>query len=191
MSDPDKITVTKLDAAQRQLRTALYLWFHDRDPVSVHALLAASHEIIHRLYRNQGLVNLIFDSDHVKDEYRGQFAKTIKEAPNFFKHANNDSELDAPLVFNPGVNDLLPIFLIQALSDMGECLGLEEVAYIYWMKLFQPDVFQLKADVIPVDAVKRLLGMDKKEFFDACELLSSRGLLKNFLLPRPPEQKGR
>jgi hypothetical protein len=58
-----KITVTKLDAAKRQLRTALRLWFDDGDPVSIHTLLAAAHEIIHTLYRRKGLRDLLFDSD--------------------------------------------------------------------------------------------------------------------------------
>lgn len=192
MPDSSKImAVTKLDAAQRQLRTGLRLWFYDGDPVSIHTLLAASHEIIHRLYRRKGLVNLLFDSDHFNDEYRGSFAKRMKEAPNFFKHANNDDELDKSFSFNPGLNDILPLFLVQALNDMGEELGLEEVSYIYWMKLYEPNAFELKVDIFPVDVTKKLLGVDKKDFFDACELLWGQGRMRNFLRPRPPEQKGR
>lgn len=185
------IVITKLDAARRQLRTALRLWFHDGDPVSIHALLAAAHEIIHRLYRNQGFVNLIFDSDVIKDEFRGSFAKLIKQAPNFFKHASNEDELETPFSFNAEVNDLLPVFLIQALCDMEEKLGLEELAYAYWMKLFKPDVFQFKAEILPADAVKNLLEVDRKGFFDACELLWKQGRLRNFLQARPAEYKGR
>jgi hypothetical protein len=71
----DGITVTKLDAARRQLRTALRLWFHDGDPVSIHALLAAAHEIIHRLYRNKGLRNLMFDNENIEEEHRGYLPK--------------------------------------------------------------------------------------------------------------------
>ena len=33
------IVVTKLDAARRQLRTAIRLWFQEADPVSIHTLL--------------------------------------------------------------------------------------------------------------------------------------------------------
>jgi hypothetical protein len=183
------LEITKLDAAQRQLRTALRLWFCDGDSVSIHTLIAAAHEIIHRLYRNKGLVNLVFDSDLIKDEYRGQVAKKFKEAPSFFKHADRDS--DATISFNPEVNDVLPLFLIQALVDMGEPLGLEEVAFTYWLNIHEPQLFMSKEYRIPVDVLKQVEGIKKKQFLKACELLWRHGNLRNLLAPRPPELKGR
>lgn len=41
-----KIQVTKLDAVRRQLETAVILWFHDGDPVSIHTLTGAAYQII-------------------------------------------------------------------------------------------------------------------------------------------------
>lgn len=184
----DGIEITKLDAAQRQLRTALYLWFNDRDPVSIHALLAAAHEIIHRLYRNKGLSNLMFDSDLVKDEFRGDFARKIKEAPNFFKHASHDS--GETCIFNPKVNDVLPMFLIQALRDMGEKLGLEELSYIRWIRIHSPELFKPGGHVPPIDLVKQVIGINKAEFLQACELLWRQGQLHDNLGARPPDLKG-
>ena len=184
------LKITKLDAARRQLRTALGLWFADGDPVSIHTLLAAAHEIIHRLYRNKGLVNLVFDTDLIKDEYRGEFARRIKEAPSFFKHANHDAD-DASILFNPETNDYIAMFLVQALADMGEEFGLEERAYIWWLLIRGPELFQSKAKFLPIEIVQNIKGIDKKQFLHACELLHSQGQLRNFLGPRPPELKGR
>ena len=184
-----KIEVTKLDAGKRQLRSAIRLWFYDGDPVSIHTLLSAAHEIIHRLYRNKGLENLVFDTDIIKDEYRGEWAKLLKQAPNFFKHANQDS--DATLSFNPSVNDLLPMFLIQALCDMGEELDLPERAFVYWTRIHQPELFKSGVRVPPDEALKQLRGVDKKEFFKASELLWAQGILYKPLPPRAPELKGR
>lgn len=190
MSPPkDGITITKLDAAQRQLRTAIHLWFQDGDPVSIHALLAAAHEIIHRLYRNKGLVNLMFDSDLLHDESRGYFAKKMKEAPNFFKHASQTPE--APLTFYPEVNDILPLFLIQGLADMGETLGLEERALIWWLTIHDPTLFISKGRMIPVNVVEQLRGVRKQQFFKACELLWAQEQLRDVLGPRPLNLKGR
>jgi hypothetical protein len=181
------LEITKLDAAQRQLRTALRLWFSDGDPVSINALLAAAHEIIDRLYRNKGLVNLLFDSDLIKDEYRSLAAKKFKEAPNFFKHADRDP--DAKIAFNSESNDLLPIFLIQALVDMGEPLGFEEVAFIWWVKIRRPELF-LSKHHIPNDVLRQADGIEKMQFLKACELLWERGELHNLIRPRPFELKG-
>jgi hypothetical protein len=169
----DEITVTKLDAAQRQLRTAIRLWFGDGDPVSIHTLLSAAHEIIHRLYRNKGLRNLIFDSDLIADEFRGDWARKFKEAPNFFKHASQDS--DDTLIFYSGVNGVIPLFLVQALRDMGETLGFEESAYVRWMWTHEPHLFQTHGNPPPLNLVENVKGINKADFFEACELLHSQG----------------
>jgi len=111
------ITVSKLDAATRQLRTAIQLWFADGDPVSIQTLLGAAHEIIHTLYRRKGLQNLLFDSDIIKDEYRGEWAKKLKSVPNFFKHAREDP--DGVMDFNTEGNMYLIFFLLTAIHRMG------------------------------------------------------------------------
>jgi hypothetical protein len=109
------IKITKLDAARRQLRTAINLWFEEGDPVSIHALVYSAHEIIHRLYRNQGGTELMFDSSFIKDEHRGEFGKLIKEDANFFKHAERDAAPDETRDFNPLANIL---FLSMAVTGL-------------------------------------------------------------------------
>ena len=47
-----KLAITKLDAARRQLETAITLWFHDADPVSVHTLVMAAHGFLKHLARS-------------------------------------------------------------------------------------------------------------------------------------------
>jgi len=96
----EKITVTKIDAARRQLRAAIILWFDEGDPVATHTILAAAHEILHRIYRNRGFSDLIFDSLIVKDEYRSEWNKLLKSHANFFKHSAHDMDgtIEAPPV---------------------------------------------------------------------------------------------
>jgi hypothetical protein len=61
-----------MDAVRRQLCTAIRLWFEDGDPVAIHTLIAASHEVLHTLFRRKGLHGLIFDSDLIEDERRAE-----------------------------------------------------------------------------------------------------------------------
>ena len=89
--DIDEVTFTKFDAARRQLDTAIQLWFTDADPVSTHTLAHASHEIIYRLFRNSGQTDLSYDVECITDTERKEMAISLKTAPNFFKHANNQS----------------------------------------------------------------------------------------------------
>ncbi|HZF30263.1 MAG TPA: hypothetical protein VE907_14190 [Gammaproteobacteria bacterium] len=63
-------TITKIDAARRQLATAIELWFADGHEVSTYTLAYASHEIIHALHKKHGLGDLLYDSDAIKPELR-------------------------------------------------------------------------------------------------------------------------
>jgi hypothetical protein len=65
-----KITITKLDAARRQLGIAISLWFQDGDEVAIHTLACAAHQIIHDINRHRGGRDLLFDSLVFRDEYR-------------------------------------------------------------------------------------------------------------------------
>jgi hypothetical protein len=44
-----KIEISKLDAAKRQLKTAINLYFSYGDPVSIHTLASAAREILYDL----------------------------------------------------------------------------------------------------------------------------------------------
>ena len=46
--------VTKIDAARRQLATAIDLWFNDKDAVSIHTLAYAAYDVIHGLSKRRG-----------------------------------------------------------------------------------------------------------------------------------------
>jgi hypothetical protein len=100
-ANPEVLTLTKLDAARRQLHTAIALWFTNGDPVSIYTLAAAAHEIIHTVTKKH-IPNrraLLFDSDVLTDDGRTVFRKTLKSIASFFKRADKDS--DATLDFNP------------------------------------------------------------------------------------------
>jgi hypothetical protein len=167
-----KITVTKTDAAQRQLRTAIRLWFTGGDPVAIHTLAAAAHEIIHRLFKLKGLHGLMFDTDIIKDEYRSDWAKLIKAPASFFKHA--DRYPNSTFEFNPEANWGLLMAGVHGLHRMGEPRGLEESAFMYWMRIERPHLFRPKevsGDRIPIDPFDQLRGVPLDQFFQAFEAI--------------------
>jgi hypothetical protein len=73
--------VTKLDAAKSQVATAIWLYFEDRDPISVHTLVHAACEIIDRLCEAQGTPGmraLMMAAN--KPEHQKRIADKINEA---------------------------------------------------------------------------------------------------------------
>jgi len=91
-------------------------------------------------------------------------------AATFFKHAQRDA--DAELTFWPGINEPLIMFSVMGLRRMGVAGGAEEFAFGHWLALHRPDWITEDGsyDSIHADYFKNFGGLDKKEFFELCEL---------------------
>ncbi len=85
-------TVTKLEAAKRQLQVAIRLFFGRRDLVAVHTLAAAAQGVLYDLGRPRGLISIFKNNPLVRPEKREEMAKLFTEAQNFFKHADRDRD---------------------------------------------------------------------------------------------------
>jgi hypothetical protein len=160
--------VTKLDAARRQLRAAILLWFLEEDPVSIHTLASAAHEITHTLFKREGLEGLLFDSPIVRYEARSDVPKKLKAAATFFKHAQRDP--DETHEFNPSINPLLFVAVGNGLARMGEELGDVETAFYTWFGIFNPhllteDVYEKFFTVNQLEEIKSLKRTQFLEYF--------------------------
>ena len=102
----DSIKISKLDAARRQLETAIILYFHNYDPISIHTLAAASHEILRTLSSKTGKDCSMFTQveAEIRDDKQKEFNKLLRGAQNHFKHADHDP--DGVLIFDPQISDL-------------------------------------------------------------------------------------
>lgn len=102
------MVINKLDAAQRQLESAIFLYFYDQDPVSIHTLTAASYNILRDICKKLGLPPVLIKGlllDYVREEKKKDFIHLLNEAENFFKHADQDH--NGIIKFNPGQTELL------------------------------------------------------------------------------------
>lgn len=108
MKKTKNITISKLDAARRQLETAIRLYFANGDPVSIHTLAAAAYNIVKDVNKNRGGTPLFLKEeflDYIKEGHEKEVRKLINAAENFFKHADYDH--DAIFDFNPGHSEML------------------------------------------------------------------------------------
>ncbi|PIQ77487.1 hypothetical protein COV82_04180 [Candidatus Peregrinibacteria bacterium CG11_big_fil_rev_8_21_14_0_20_46_8] len=82
--------ITKHAAARRQLDTAIKLFFHEQDSISIHTLTCAAHQIL----RDLGEESVLKDQmkDMVYEHKRKEWSKMMNEAENFFKHADRDPD---------------------------------------------------------------------------------------------------
>jgi hypothetical protein len=167
----DTIKISKVDAARRQLRTAITLRFNSGDPVAIHTLAFAAYEILHYVSekRDPFRRDLIFDTLWVKDAYRRNWNQKVRKEANFFKHADKDG--DSVIEFNPAFSEYFIFFAIVALGLCGEPESEEESAFLRWMHINQPQVLteqgkEALTNAIPIDDIKYLRTVPKSEFFD-------------------------
>jgi hypothetical protein len=162
------ITITKLDAARRQLRTAIILWFRDGDPVAIHTLAFAAYEIIHFVSKKRNrLRDLLFDSLVIEDQYRKEFGIFIKRHANFFKHANKD--VDDVIEFRPVFSEPFILFALLGIELCGERLNAEESAFFYWTAFHRPRWISAEGrkrleDRITVERAAQIRTIPRSEF---------------------------
>jgi hypothetical protein len=126
-----KLKIGKMEAARRQARAAVEMWFAGGDPVAIHTLVAAAHEILYDLCKSRGLNDQLFDSPAIKPGYRKRWTTILRTYPNFFKHADRDP--DDVLEFNPAINEIRLLSCLMTLQSMGEKIVGPELAL--WVRL--------------------------------------------------------
>ena len=101
--------VSKLDAARRQLELAIELFFMERDPVATHTLAKAAYQLLSDISRHRGGKPMLFDIESLKEHCVEGKEKLVfdklREAENFFKHADRDPE--AVIEFSPGITEFV------------------------------------------------------------------------------------
>ncbi len=97
--------ISKLDAAKRQLDTAVALYFRDGDVISMHTLAAAAHQVLMDLSKLEGIKSLVKETTLIREERKKEYILKVNEAENFFKHATTDRH--KLLDFNPEVSEFL------------------------------------------------------------------------------------
>ncbi len=165
-------TVSKIEAARRQLKTAIELWFADGDVVSINTLASASHQIIHDLNHNVKNEPLILDRPELTKEQRKLFANVVKFPTNFFKHADRgDSAESTRIEFDPLINEMFISIATQGLKQMGYVFNGHEMAFCAWEAIHHPEVLndeskQILESMFSTEAIGSLKKIARKEFLN-------------------------
>lgn len=152
------LKITKLDAARRQLDTAVLLYFNQRDPVSIHVLAAGAHEILSDLAKQAGDSMVLEKSLFalLPEDLAGFARRAARSPQNFFKHANRDSR--KMLEFNP---EFTGVMLLDAMASYVHITGDEPPtfeAFADWFGMQHPKLFANAPEA------KALLERAKVEF---------------------------
>ncbi len=166
-----EIVVTKLAAASRQLNCAVELYFENGDPVAIHTLVCAAHQVISDINRSRKGPQLLFDwSKRNRKDWSAIFAGFRKHA-NYFKHAESDPCPNCGIRFPTEITEVIMLSAILGLSYLEGVISATQSAYVTYMQLHKDSLFQrewCKFEIVlnrSID-VQSLSSLDKEMFFD-------------------------
>jgi hypothetical protein len=165
-----KLAITKLDAARRQLETAITLWFHDADPVSVHTLAMAAHGILRALNKKRGGQPMLGDpSPCIRPGFEKEVADIVVKSSNFFKHGDKDplaTDYFAPESNQCVILDACNTFMLLAQEQM----PLMKMFTLY-LAIHEPRVFMPEF----------VASIQRQPFFSTAKQFSKQKFFAEFL----------
>ena len=166
-----KEIIRKIHAAERQLDSAITLWFQDGDTVTAHTLACSAYQIIHDINQNRKGRDLLLDTVIIKDEFRRDFISRIKKSYNFFKHADKDPDPDGTIEFDPSLTEAFILFSIVGLELHGIKANSVRGAFIVYYGIHNPNILtenghKLFIQSIPSEQMSDIRNIEKNQFFE-------------------------
>jgi hypothetical protein len=163
--------ISKIDVACRHLDTAIALWFQESDPVSIHLLACASHQIIHDVIHSRGGDDPLFDSPYIKPEFKAKAKKAFHQHYNFLKHA--DREPEASMEFDSSAPQYFIIFSAIGLEQLGIKNNLLRFAFFLYFGFHNPefmgeDGFKSFAKDFHIEIIPEL-KLPRRDFFQTLQ----------------------
>lgn len=133
-----EIRVNKVEAAKRQINTAIRLLFTNGDPIPIHTLASAGFRILRDIAKNNPKSHMAETMKKIiKTGMEREFWKVMHRPANFLKHANHDPDAILDGVqeeFNDGTLFLASLWY----QDLGYQLTPEMDALVMWYTLLHP-----------------------------------------------------
>ena len=150
----ERIQISKLDAARRQIDVAVRLLFDGIDPVAVHTLVGAASVIISDLVEKH-------HPDTSWDRYAqeankitaNEYFQVMRRPQNFLKHARDDAE--ATLEFDPKDTESVVFWAVMNLGNFGELSMEASVLQLWYLACHAPT---LDADLEPYSRALEIFG---------------------------------
>src|ERR1035441_8899965 len=76
------VWIDKVEVARRQIKETVRMFFGERDPVAIHTLIAAAHQILTDIGEKRG----------AKSVFVGKKTQRLNHPFNFLKHADRDPD---------------------------------------------------------------------------------------------------
>ena len=152
------VIITKLEAAHRQLTTAIRMYFDDDDVAAIHTVACAAREIYEKHCESQGVERMFEQIEAANPERnRKQLWDILNEPRNFMKHPEASKDLAARLELDDGMNNAMIWVACHDCAMLCQKAQPPEVsAYVLWFLGTQ--VTRDARDPADVERADQILG---------------------------------
>jgi len=179
-----KIKLSKIEAARRQIDSAIRMLFANEDPVSIYTIAAAGSRILNDLAEKKGDIDVHQKfKDIIRPGMEKEFWFHMNKPANFLKHADRgpDSILSD---FDEEANDWTLFFACYYYRDLGFTLTPEMNSLLYWMILLHPkilnDDYPLKKELMSISIPITNMSRAKKLELGRLSLEKNKRVHKGF-----------
>ena len=158
------ITISKTDAARRQILSAIRLYFENGDIPPIHTLAAAAFNVTTDLCASHpGAPDCLgaWVDELVRPAAKEMFLRKFNETANFLKHADRDPK--AVHEFSPKETENLLFLAVCQYRQLTGDWSPEIRLFWTWYTMQHPDVFNTSPEVINLG--KDLCGGDRNSFW--------------------------
>lgn len=150
--------INKIDVATRQIRTSIRFIFEETDPIIVHSIISAAHQILIDMSRYHQRASSIVKPD-------GYNRKLLNNAANFFKHADRDPSGRINIEPLPEMNSILLVDAIVMLQTISGSLPMEAKIFLAWYMVNREEDFARSGKTIDliITENKNMRGMSLRE----------------------------
>ena len=167
---PRLVRLTKLEAARRQIESAIWLWFVGDDLVSIHALTAAAHRLLLELAALRETAAWPYTAAYLpKRTYKDRRARS-QNPVTFFKHAKKKETYEVSEQWT----ELYLFDAVMAYTSLADDRSASALMSTFVLRLgvqrqdlFVPDAFSLlERRVSKTFNLERLERLSKIEFLE-------------------------
>jgi hypothetical protein len=136
--DLKAIQITKLEAAERQLRQSIRLFFERGDMLAIHTLSAAAFQLFADVGKVSGVISRFRSDELIRPERMKEWISALNATQNFLKHADRDANSVHTYVEEGTV--LLMYEAVELADRITPATGRERLAFQLWFVFSYPEM---------------------------------------------------
>lgn len=160
---PGVLRITDKEAARGQLETAIFLWFREGDPSSIHTLAVAAQGVLNTMCKDRKIMpsqtNMFVEAENEKVQH------AVRDPQNFFKHGQHTQPYKGIVTHPVILTELTLVDCVSMHQRLFDALTPIMNLYALRFSLFNPGAFPTKVSVKGIE-IEDLIRLSRPDFLE-------------------------